>query len=584
MATSPTSFNGLYPDGELARPPRALPLRKPSVISHHDEIDAGDEILPFSTSDELPLATTQSRKRESYNMSGSVFLITSMGQTLKLPIPSESPADPLGWGKWKRAGAFLAVFWFSAVSLTVAQAMSVLLGAIAEDFVADNLGPWHLETLVTAPTLFMAIGAFLWVPLSIGVGRRPAFLLASLVMMLATIGAGYASTFHQLLACSCFHGLGEGFALSTAMLIVIDLTFVGDRPSTMACLWAVAGFFGTTFVAIIPYMSDQGRQWRLFYHIWSAPTTIAFLLVFFLFPETYFKRPTVAFDGLIVMQSATEKLTVFKDVEAESEIYRDLPQPPKTDDWLGKYSFSRSPFASWTSMGWCYVQIALCIVNPLIFWVFIAAGVNFAGMLFIGSTHGRILSAPPYNLSTALITPVNLSCAIGGLLAWPIGIPPVNAVLDRLAKRNRGVREAEHFLVLFVLPVITGAMSTLLYGLAVHYKLHYVSYYFAYGLNGFSWVALAIGMTLWATEAFPRWAAPALAVLSGGVYLIGFCMSFALMPWIAAHGYKLVGIELTVLQIVGGLVAVPVAFWGKSARQVITGRWGNERSGALRPL
>ncbi|PVH94177.1 hypothetical protein DM02DRAFT_661285 [Periconia macrospinosa] len=41
-------------------------------------------------------------------------------------------------------------------------------------------------------------------------------------------------------------------------------------------------------------------------------------------------------------------------------------------------------------------------------------------------------------------------------------------------------------------------------------------------------------------------------------------MSFALVPWIAAHGYLLVGVELTVLQAVCGLIVVPIAFWGKS--------------------
>lgn len=71
-----------------------------------------------------------------------------------------------------------------------------------------------METLVTAPTLFMGFGALLWVPLSLGLGRRPVFLLVSVMMLLATIGAGYAKDFRQLLACVCFIGLGEGFSLT----------------------------------------------------------------------------------------------------------------------------------------------------------------------------------------------------------------------------------------------------------------------------------------------------------------------------------------------------------------------------------
>jgi hypothetical protein len=348
-------------------------------------------------------------------------------------------------------------------------------------------------------------------------------------------------------------------------------------------LWSVAGFFGTGFVAIVPYISDHGKQWRSYYRYWSIPAIMSLVLVFFLFPETYFKRPTVAFDGLIVLQSATEKTTVFKDIEIDSDIYRDLPALPEHNGILGRYSVWRSPFASWTAMARCYPQIAFCLINPLIFWMAIAVAVNYSGMLFIGSTYPRVLSEAPYQLTSEIVVVVNLASAIGALVALP-AVYLLQRVLDRLAKRNRGVREAEHYLFGLILPVVTGAASSLLYGLAVHFKLHLGLYFFAYGLNGFSWVTIAIGTTMWVTEAFPRWAAPALAAMSGTSFFVSFGMSFASSPWIIAHGYKLVGIELAVLQIFTGLVMVPIAFWGKSARQAIHGRWADERGGALRPL
>jgi hypothetical protein len=60
----------------------------------------------------------------------------------------------------------------------------------------------------------MRIAAFIWVPLTIGLGCRTAFLIASLVIILATFGAGYVRTFQHLLGCIGVHGLGDGFALS----------------------------------------------------------------------------------------------------------------------------------------------------------------------------------------------------------------------------------------------------------------------------------------------------------------------------------------------------------------------------------
>jgi hypothetical protein len=368
--------------------------------------------------------------------------------------------------------------------------------------------------------------------------------------------------------------------------MVIDLTYINQRPQAVALMWCVAGSLGTSGVAIVPAISNHGRNWRQFYHYWIIPTIISYLVTFALYPETYFKRPTVAFDGLILLQSATEKLTVYEDREKDSNIYRDLPDYPLRTGLAGlrdRLGLARSPFASWKSCGRCFIQMAYCAANPLIFWVFVLSAFNSASMIYIGATYTRILLEPPYSMSPSHVGTVNVASGVGALFGYPFWCL-VCRYIRRLSKRNWGVLEAEHYLVGYIGPVITGASSSLLYGLAVQHHWHESAIFVAYGVNGFSFVTLMIANTLWVAEAFPRWAAPALAVVGGGCYVLTFAVSFALVPWIEAHGYVWVGIELMILQIVGGFVAMPVAFWGKSARQAFTGRWANDRSGALRPL
>lgn len=368
------------------------------------------------------------------------------------------------------------------------------------------------------------------------------------------------------------------------------MTFIHQRPKAVALLWSLLGFAGTGFLALVPYLSRG--SWRRFYCYWSIPMGLSLVFAFALCPETYYKRPTVAFDGLILLQSATEKLTVYKDAEADSDIYRDLPDLPSGQDSqrtgfrkaLDILRLSPSPQASWQSVGYCYFQMVFCAINPLIFWVILTSAIHWTGILFIGATYKNILQSPPYNLRSSLIININTSSAVGGLLAYPIGGWLIDRILTRLASRNRGVREAEHYLIGYIPPAIIGALSTIVYGLAVHNSLHFGFYYLSCGLEAFSWITLSITNTMWLTEAFPRWAAPAVAVSGGACYIISFSLSFALVPWIAAHGFKLVGIELAVFQVVAGLIAVPIAFWGKSARQAISGKWSGERAGALRPL
>ncbi|KAF1957751.1 MFS general substrate transporter [Byssothecium circinans] len=571
----------VYIDEEAEVGQKARPLNKPRPLSSIAEGDDHDKKSNTSYA-------ASKKKHESYDLAGSVFLITNDGNTLHLPMPSNSKYDPLNWGRWKSLGATVAIWWYSIVALAGVQAASLMMGGLRRDFPPEDSLLWSIDALLIMPTLSMAVGAFIWVPLSLALGRRPVFLIVSFMTFFATLCAGYAETFGQLLTCLCFLGFGEAFALTLAILMVIDMTFIHQRSNALAALWSMTGLLGSCALCLVPYLSNNGQDWRLYYHEWSIATGIAFLLAFFLSPESYFKRPTVAFNGLILLQTSTEKLTVFEDHGAQSDIYKDLPDFPIDDD-KNQSSFhlvglGRSPFASWTSMGRCYLQVIFCFANPLIFWVLVASAFNFAGMMYIGSTFSTILSAAPYNQPDSQIVFVNLSSGIGGGLAYFFSGMAMCSILKHLSKRNKGVREAEHLLVGYVTPVVTGALSTLLYGLAVHNDWHYGWYYVAYGLNGFSWVSLSIVNTLWVTEAFPRWAAPALVVVGGGCYLISHGMSAVIVPLVRAQGYLLVGIEFTVLQIIGGLIALPIAFWGKGIRQSIHGRWANERSGALRPL
>lgn len=585
----------VYPMVELAPLPRAHmhPLVEPREISPPTSsptpsIGADDgPLYKPATALADPEAPSARTKRESYELCGSTYLITNTGKTLKLPVPSDSKADPLNWSKWKTAGALFAVFLFSVVCLTAAQASSVLLEAIQIDFRDEGVKPWLIKALYTGPTLFMGIGCFFWVPLSIGMGRRPALLIASLVALFATIWASEARSFASLVVALCVIGLSEGLSLSLAFLMVIDLTYINQRSKAVAGMWCLAGCFGTSGVGLVPVMSNHGHDWRAFFHYWTIPIIVSIIVTFTLYPETYFKRPTVAFDGMILMQSATEKLTVYQDVKEDSSIYRDLPEYPLRTGFAGlrdRLGLARSPFASWISMGRCFLQMGYCIINPLIFWVFIASSFNSASMIFIGVTYARVLLAPPYNISHDLVGTVNVASGVGAFCGFFVYYFIISKVVTRLSHRNHGVLEAEHYLISYIVPISTGATGSLIYGLAVQHQWPEGWIYFSYGLNGFAFVTLMVSNTLWVTEAFPRWAAPALAVVGGGCYLLSFAMSFALVPWLESQGFQWVGIQLSILQIVGGLVAMPVAFWGKSGRQAIQGRWAEDRSGALRPL
>lgn len=460
-----------------------------------------------------------------------------------------------------------------------------------------------LEALLSGPILTLGLAAFLWIPLSLAVGRRPVFLLCTVIMLFATAWAGISESFHQLLAAACFQGLAGGLALSTvstpyphhlkqlsnipqALLMIIDITFIHQRPNAIAAFWSLGSVVACIFLSLVPLVTAAAGTWRAFYILWTIPSGLAIILAFFFYPETYFQRPAVAFNGHILMQSATEKIKLYKDWD-DVPGGKALPDTPPSSKWAACFrglEVFGTVQGGWKAMAACYPQILMCLINPLILWVALLNAVVFGSMMSIGMTYPIVLSAPPYSLPMKIIALVNLAAAAGALLAWPASGLLITRISRRLALRNAGVRDAEHYLPAFILPILAGAASEVLYGITVQYHLHYILIYLSYALNTFATIGLGTANTLWVTEAFPRWAAPALVIVGGGSYVTSFAMSYAIPPWVMGEGYLKENVQIGVLILLVGALGLPIARWGKGVRVWIHERWGwASESGALRP-
>jgi hypothetical protein len=151
----------------------------------------------------------------------------------------------------------------------------------------------------------------------------------------------------------------------------------------------------------------------------------------------------------------------------------------------------------------CYPQILGYLINPLIFWVMLLNSVVFGAILSFGETYTFVLSGLPYFLNACYIVLVNLAGAIGSLIAFPVSGKIIVWISCCLVIRNAGVRNAEHYLPVFIFPIIGGIISAIVYGLAAQYKWYFIFIYISCGLNSFMFTSLGTANTLWVTEAFP---------------------------------------------------------------------------------
>ncbi|KAF5639294.1 mfs general substrate transporter [Fusarium sp. NRRL 52700] len=525
-------------------------------------------------------------KRESVPTAGSVFFVSSNGRVLRLPIPSRSHRDPLTWSWSKRLMGFFALQFFSMAGSFELNLPGLLLQAIREEFKNKPMGPFSVESLSSAMTLFTGVGFLIGIPLSTAVGRRPIVVGAAVVTVLSTLWAGYAGSFLQLIAALSLQALAAGSATGVFILILIDATFIHERPTALSLFWCTGTAFIRLALLILPFTTDITLTWRGVYKAWLAPCILAFILVLMCIPETYFLRPPVALDGRVLVQSSSEKVEVYGGWDEIELIRNDKPLPDLPSSWSiwSHFKVSRAPGTKWESMLATYGQMFLCIINPLTFWVSLLAGIILSGVIFLNLTQPSALMETFGDEEIRFINALlGVAGIAGSLLAFPLTGPLASWFTRSYTFRKGGIRHAEVYLALFAIPVINGLTSVLLNGLALVNKWPSVWIYITSAISIMSFMTGNVAFTLWITEAFPRWAAAALAVQLFTGNMIGFGIGTGIAPWVQDGHILEPTILIFVLMLVMGTMAVPAAFWGKTVRQYIQGRWSDSERTALRP-
>lgn len=364
------------------------------------------------------------------------------------------------------------------------------------------------------------------------------------------------------------------------LLSLIDMTYIHQRPKYLALFWCLTNALSNVGLAFTPYITSAGGTWRAFYWVWFGPCILSLITAIIFFPETTFQRPAVAFDGRILAQSTYGGVQIYFDWDDVPGGKPELEQQKHTTLQTIKSVMrqmvvsDRARVQGWGAMREHFVQIIVCIYNPLIFWSLILNALIFGSMIITCATYVEVLIAPPYNFTPDTIGLAKFATGIGALLSYPVASPLTTRIARYFTRKNRGVREPEHYLPSLLLPTLSACASLALFGSASEGNWNWRWLTLFVGWNYFSAIALFTANTLWVTESFPRWRGPVLVVTGAGGYGLSFALSTGVIPWIRAAGFDKTYVQLAVVIYAVGCFGIPIYFWGKRLRMCIYSRWG----------
>ncbi|KAI0019403.1 MFS transporter-like protein [Xylariomycetidae sp. FL0641] len=375
----------------------------------------------------------------------SVSSLKKDGDIILVPQPSDSPNDPLNWSPMRKNAIMVILAFSSGVTTSLGPMITPGLTVITEQFNVDpdTANAFLVGTIVLftgSVTFFTASGATIW-------GKRPFFVISTLLLLASNVWGTFAKSFPSLAAMRIFQGIASAPLETLVTSTVSDLFFVHQRGLRLS-LWGVMIGTGVLLGQVIAGFIIEGLGIAGTFGISALVFCLILPLVYFVVVETTYNKPRNASTAARPEDLMGEK-TGGRETWVELD---DDPSSEKKESYVSQLSIFRGRLSQDSFWRGVIKPFPLICFPAVIFSTFVYASF-FCWLLMIGVLSVNIFAAPPYNLNPSQIGLTNLPLVIAALISSPLSGWMADALPVWMAKRNNGIFEPEFRLVLMAVAV-----------------------------------------------------------------------------------------------------------------------------------
>ncbi|KAK7989079.1 hypothetical protein PG989_009394 [Apiospora arundinis] len=489
-------------------------------------------------------ATEASRQQ---HVEGNALLVDKQGQIRRLPIPSNSPNDPLNWKAWEKSAVIFCCCWFSIMGLALASGLGAILGVFFQVYGPQGYDAGQITFLLTMPSLCIGLGNYIILPLSLAFGRRPVLVFSTIILLSATVGSAAQNSYNGHLASRIIQGLATGASESLLPLMLTEVTFLHQRGQVFGLYWMTQSVLSAVFNLASSYEA-AALGWRWYY--WVFVITIAVGLIFVVFGgfETKFTRPATSLDGCVVYTDEFGVTHVVPDNEAQEYLEAVGLQHSQTASssdgvvvdarkpYLEKLKLWSAPHPHpWRAILMSWTRMLQCFTSPALLYAVLISSITLAGTINMSLTYDAVLQG--YGWLPQDVGLVNAGVIVGSSLGAAYCAFPGEWLTLWMARRNHGVHQPEHRLLVLVFPAVLGFAMLLLYGYTAVGAASFWPPLLAYAFFQITFVSVLIVSSTFAAEAAPKHPGPALVVVVGTKNIVSFGATFGFTPMLARGGY-----------------------------------------------
>ncbi|SSD61973.1 probable Protein HOL1 [Saccharomycodes ludwigii] len=529
-----------------------------------------------------------------------------------MPQPSDSPNDPLNWSPFRKYFHFALMSFITAFT----AATSNDAGA-AQDSLNEIYGISYDAMNTGAGVLFLGIGwgTFFMGPFAYLYGRKLTYIICTVLGLFGALWFGLANRTADTIWSQLFVGISESCAEAQVQLSLTDLYFQHQLGSVLT-IYILATSIGTFLGPLIAgYISDL-TNFR-----WVGYTALIInggLLIFILFgcEETYFDRSRYRTpitsqttvegysDGISsdnwkkeytnATNSKTENKFTNKEINLEriddideKEFKQQSPSQAEellidgSQEELAPYWKRIALITKATNLKGIgikqYIKYLLITLKMFSFPPVWLAGFFWGWqdvlLSFYLTTEEDQYYDAPWNYSDAAVAIMNVPTLIGAV----IGCLYAGVISDYfvlwLARRNKGIVEAEYRLVFAVACAIICPAGLFMFGVGTAKVENWRVMYVGLGFIGFGWGCSGDIAMSYLMDCYPEMVLEGMvctALINNNLAMI---FTFTCSLWLDASGIQNTYIALAVINFGITCMAFPMYIYGKRIRKWTKSRY-----------
>ncbi|EEA24976.1 hypothetical protein TMatcc_008080 [Talaromyces marneffei ATCC 18224] len=485
-----------------------------------------------------------------------------------VPQPSDDPNDPLNWPQWQKELILLII----GLSAGVVGAFGPMLSPGFVEVAAQlNITVEVLAQATAWLILTLGLCVFLLNPIAKIYGKRPVYLLASVIMLVTSCWGAASKDYSSFLASRVVSAIGMAPYEILVLATIKDIYFVHERGTRIAVwnLFLMCGIAGGALISGY-IIENLGFRWTF----WVCAILFGVFLfgIIFFVPETTYKRPP----SLVAQLTANEKTSDYvedgeKNTTVQLETTTPIPQGEPVPRarmpyiqtlrvFTGRYS-EASPLK-------IFARPFVLFFYPSVLWSFLLYGTTLTWIVVFSVVNGVIFVEAPYNFSVSQTGLISLSPFILTLIGEVISGPMNDWICVYLTNKNRGIYEPEFRLPLVILTVILGSVGFFGFGATVHFQTHWTGPVLCFGLANMAMAFASTSAFGYVIDCYPN-LSEEIFVSVNARNLLTFGFTYFVNTWLEKNGVLIVFSALGAMFLFVCFLTVPMWIFGKRIRSWI---------------